>query len=382
MAEPFKNVYSHETIRNMASHLARATSICDPNSAFDQLGFISIATRDIDALEMKQRSDQIVEALVMCMPKDFESCAEVFLASLGKEEDGAGLGNKESRQNTGIEGWLISPMAEFVGRYGLDNFDTSMELFKAFTKRFTSEFGIRYFLKQKPKQTLAYLRTWLEDDNHHVRRLVSEGTRPRLPWGMRLDNFIEDPVPVIDIISKLKDDESEYVRRSVANNLNDIAKDHPERVSALAKQWLKNASKARARLVKHACRTLFKQGHPATLSTFGFKAPKIDNFKFSIKPAVIKVGDTLDIQFEANAVVSQPWMIDYVIFHQKANGTLSPKVFKGKQVKVQKGTAVEFTRNHSFKKVTTRTYHAGEHAIEIVINGQSICRQVFELVLV
>jgi 3-methyladenine DNA glycosylase AlkC len=382
MAEAFKNVYSHDTIENMASHLARAMSICDPKSQFDQQAFISMATHDLDALEMKQRADQIVEALVTHMPKDFEACAKVFLASLAKEEDGAGLGNTEARQNTGIEGWLISPMAEYVGRYGLGNYDTSMELFKAFTKRFTSEFGIRYFLKQKPKQTLAYLETWLEDDNHHVRRLVSEGTRPRLPWGMRLDNFIEDPFPVIDIISQLKDDESEYVRRSVANNLNDIAKDHPERVSALANQWLKNASKDRTRLIKHACRTLFKQGHPATLSAFGFDVPQLDNIQFSIKPETIKVGETLSIQFEANAGVSQSWMIDYVIHHQKANGTMSPKVFKGKQVNTQKGAAVEFTKKHSFKKVTTRSYHAGEHAVEIVINGQSICRQGFELVLV
>jgi hypothetical protein len=199
---------------------------------------------------------------------------------------------------------------------------------------------------------------------------------------MRLDNFIEDPFPVIDIISQLKDDESEYVRRSVANNLNDIAKDHPERVSALANQWLKNASKDRTRLIKHACRTLFKQGHPATLSAFGFDVPQLDNIQFSIKPETIKVGETLSIQFEANAGVSQSWMIDYVIHHQKANGTMSPKVFKGKQVNTQKGAAVEFTKKHSFKKVTTRSYHAGEHAVEIVINGQSICRQGFELVLV
>jgi 3-methyladenine DNA glycosylase AlkC len=382
MAEAFKNVYSQHSIQNMASHLGRAMSECVPQSSFDQQAFISMATNDLDSLEMKQRADQIVEALVKYLPKDFESCAKVFLASLAKEEDGAGMGNTEPRQNTGIEGWLIAPMAEYVGKFGLDNFDLSMQLFKAFTMRFTSEFGIRYFLKQKPKQTLVYLKAWLEDDNQHVRRLVSEGTRPRLPWGMRLDNFIVDPEPVIEIISKLKDDESEYVRRSVANNLNDIAKDHPERVSALAKQWLKNASKDRIRLVKHACRTLFKQGHPATLSAFGFEAPKLDSVKFSIKPETVKVGETLDIKFEANANVSQTWMIDYVIHHQKANGSMSPKVFKGKQVNTQKGRVVEFSKKHSFKNVTTRTYHIGEHAIEIVINGQSICRQRFELVLI
>lgn len=393
MPEAFKNVYSVSSIENMAFHLERAANECATKHSkhtqgstlpsqysFNKQAFTEKATRNLQDLEMKQRADQIVEALVKFMPNDFEHCAKIFTLALADREDGGGMGLAGERQNTGIEGWLISPLGDYVGKYGLPHFELSMSLFIAFTKRFSSEFGIRYFLQHKPAQTLAFLHKCLADKNHHVRRLISEGTRPRLPWGMRLDNFIDDPEPVIRLIAQLKDDASEYVRRSVANNLNDIAKDHPERVSALAKEWLVDAPKDRTRLIKHACRTLFKQGHPATLAIFGFDSPKFINAKLSVSPARICIGDSVEIKFEVNAKASQSWMIDYKIYHQKANGSTSPKVFKGKQIDVNKDDTIRFSKVHSFKKVTTRTYYPGQHTVELVINGKSLGVQDFEVV--
>lgn len=382
MADAFKHVFSLSSITNMANHLEKSFGEVDSlkDLHFNKQAFIEAATKSIDQLEMKQRSDQIVSALVEFMPEDFEECAKVFMGALSKEQDGGGLGNTLARKNSGIEGWLISPMADYVGKYGRGNFETSMRLFKAFTTRFSSEFGIRYFLMNKPEQTLEHLRTWLNDDNHHVRRLISEGTRPRLPWGMRLDGFVNEPEPVIKLISMLKDDESEYVRRSVANNLNDIAKDHPQTISKLAATWLIGASKDRVRLVKHACRTLLKNGHPATLRVFGFESPEIEKVSFALAPKVVAVGETLSIEFTSRAKSNQTWMIDYAIHHRKANGTTRPKVFKGKQVKVEEGKLVHFNKLHSFKPVTTRVYYEGEHAVEIFINGQSVCKAYFELI--
>jgi 3-methyladenine DNA glycosylase AlkC len=161
------------------------------------------------------------------------------------------------------------PLTHYVGRNGLKHFDLSMMLLKEMTKRSSSEFDIRYFLLDSPLRAISILQEWTQDPNQHVRRLVSEGTRPRLPWAMRLPVFIEDPSPLIPLLDALKDDEEEYVRRSVSNNLNDIAKDHPDVVAGIARQWLKGASKNRQRLVRHACRTLIKQGHKETLAALG-----------------------------------------------------------------------------------------------------------------
>ncbi len=163
------------------------------------------------------------------------------------------------------------PMAHYVGLRGHDHFDLSMTLLKAFTKRFSSEFGIRFFLLDDPEQTLSVLKQWTKDEDKHVRRLVSEGSRPRLPWAMRLPLFIKDPAPVIVLLELLKDDNDEYVRRSVANNLNDIAKDHPSVVADIAGQWMQGADKQRQQLIRHACRTLIKQGNKKVLRVFGFK---------------------------------------------------------------------------------------------------------------
>ncbi len=374
MAEPFKNMLNKNVITNIAKHLSKAWP------AFDSKGFIVMATDDLDSLELKQRSMRITESLNHYFPDDFQDTANIILKSLAPEE---GYEINVNKSDQGIIGWAIMPLVDYVGIYGLEHFDLSMTLFKELTKRSSSEFGIRYFLNQDQQRTLVTLETWLNDPNQHVRRLISEGTRPRLPWGMRLQNFVKDPAPILALLDRLKDDSEEYVRRSVANNLNDIAKDHPELVANIAESWLKDADKNRQKLVRHACRTLIKQGHQQTLQALGYKTPKITMSSLSILTPRVKFGSALQfaITVTSESQKSQQLMIDYAIHHCKANGKTSAKIFKWKDINLDSSKTIHANKNHAIKKITTRTYYAGTHQLEIFINGISFGIKNFELIM-
>lgn len=193
-----------------------------------------------------------------------------------------------------------------------------MTLFKEMTKCASSEFGIRFFILKSPTKTLSVLKTWTTDSNQHVRRLVSEGSRPRLPWAMSLPMYIKEPAPVIGLLELLKDDDKEYVRRSVANSLNDISKDHPELVAKIATQWMKGASKEREKLVRHACRTLLKSGNQKALRVFGYKPPIIQQTCINILTPEVVFGSALQftVSLCSNSENDQALMIDYII-HRK-----------------------------------------------------------------
>ncbi|MCK5924026.1 MAG: DNA alkylation repair protein, partial [Methylococcales bacterium] len=263
------------------------------------------------------------------------------------------------------------------------HFDLSMSVLKEMTKRFSSEFDVRVFLNDDPKRALSTMNKWVRDPDLHVRRLVSEGTRPRLPWATQLPAFIEDPGPVLLLLEQLRDDKEEYVRRSVANNLNDIARDHPDVVAQVARDWLKGASPERKKLVRHGCRTLIKQGHRKTLSALGYGAPAVQlEYMNVLSPKVIFGGALL---FELSLISTrkrlQPLIIDYAIHHRKANGSLTRKVFKWKVVELELQQRLTASRKHSIRKITTRVYYPGGHRIEIMVNGDSICTGDFELVM-
>lgn len=374
MAEPFKNCFNAKMVAAMGQHLARVW----PD--FDETGFVGMATSGLDGLELKERSTQITEALDV-LPDDFEQAAAVMLASLAPDK-GSDIQSSET-QGHGIAGWGIMPMADYVGSRGLAHFDLSMTLFKEMTKRFTAELAIRSFLLAEPRRTLSVLNTWVHDPNPHVRRLVSEGTRPRLPWATRLPVFIDDPKPVLMLLEKLKDDPEEYVRRSVANNLNDIAKDHPDTVAKIAARWMKRADKNRKRLLKHACRTLIKQGHRNTLEIFGFTPPNARLEKLELLTPQVKFGNALVfvISLASTATEAQKLVIDYAIHHRKANGTTSPKVFKWKTGVLEPSATLTAKRSHIIKRITTRLYYPGIHHLELLINGESFGRKTFELVM-
>jgi len=373
MAEPFKNLLNRDIIEGMAAHFNTHYS------NFNKTAFINDATRDLDSLELKERTDRITETMITYLPDSFEQAADIMLRSLGSLlGDNVSSGTVDSK---GIAGWAITPLAHYVGIMGLDNFSLSMKLFKEMTKRASSEFGIRFFLIRYPKETTELLKKWAHDSNQHVRRLVSEGTRPRLPWAMRLPVFIEDPSPVIALLEMLKDDKSEYVRRSVANNLNDIAKDHPETVAEIAYQWMVNASSERQRLIRHGCRTLVKKGHKRTLEILGYSAPEIHKTNLDLLTPEVVFGDTLEFRLSitSNSSNNQALMIDYIIHHQKSNGKTSPNVFKWRVANLAKRKTLEIVKKHKIKPITTRTYYSGIHGIEVIINGVSMGRCDFNL---
>ena len=194
---------------------------------------------------------------------------------------------------------------------------------------------------------------------------------------------MKDPTPLIGLLEKLKDDREEYVRRSVANNLNDIAKDHPDAVAAIAAKWLTDASADRRRLVKHACRSLIKNGHKPTLEALGYSTPEIVIDRLELKTQQVKLGGMLEFEvvITSTAEKTQPLIVDFVIHHRKANGGTSPKTFKWKILDLAPGKTLKIAKKHSMKHVTTRTYHAGDHGLELQINGESFGRQDFEFSL-
>ena len=375
MAEPFKNWLNETVIVGMADHFKRNYP------AFKNEQFIADATDGLVSLELKQRSDRITNMMIKYLPTEYQKTSEIILASLGTPlGDNLSSGTVDEH---GISGWAVMPMTHYVGLQGHGHFDLSMTLLKEMTKCSSSEFDIRYFLIASPDKTLSVLNTWAEDNNQHVRRLVSEGSRPRLPWAMRLPQFIENPQPVIELLEKLKDDKKEYVRRSVANNLNDIAKDHPDLVADIAGKWMIDASVERQKLIRHACRTLVKNGHKQTLKVLGFNSPSISNTTIELSTHKVIFGEALcfTVSLESSITKRQPLMIDYIIHHQKANGKTSPKVFKLRTATLHANKILSISKKHSIKKITTRVYYPGLHTLEIMVNGMSMGKVDFELLM-
>ncbi|WP_419910815.1 DNA alkylation repair protein [Hoeflea sp.] len=374
MPEPFKNFFNAELIAAMAGHLAQQSE------NFDAKSFKKHALDGLDDLELKQRSSQITDALCGALPEDFKSACATLTGALHPEDD---VDLSELTTDThGLRGWAVLPMADFVSRKGMDDFDHSLDVLKEMTKRMSAEFAVRPFIAADPERAMRHVKLWASDKNYHVRRLASEGIRPRLPWGMRLNNFVDDPGPILPVLEMLKDDPQEYVRRSVANNLNDIAKDHPDLVAEIAGKWLAGGpDKNRQRLVRHACRSLVKAGHRPTLQALGYGAAEVTLERFSLDRDAVRLGETVLISADirSTSTSDQDVIVDYVVHHQKANGKTSPKVFKWKTLRLAAGEQTIMEKKHPMRPVTTRTYHPGQHAIEIQANGQSLGKRDFRL---
>lgn len=228
MGEPFKNLLNAGLVHEAAQHLARHAA------GFDRRRFVALATQGLEALEMKARAMLIADALQATLPPRFADAADVLEAALAPAEAGDAMAQLSGLQN-GLRGWILWPVGEFVARRGLAEPDRALQTLHAMTQRFTAEFAIRPFIVEHPALVFDTLARWTTDPSHHVRRLVSEGSRPRLPWGLQLKSLIRDPSPTLPLLHALQDDPSEYVRRSVANHLNDIAKDHLARGSVAAR---------------------------------------------------------------------------------------------------------------------------------------------------
>ncbi|MCF6327462.1 MAG: DNA alkylation repair protein [Devosiaceae bacterium] len=382
MVEPFKNFFNPEMIARMGEYLR--SSATGYGVDFDEQGFVGFCVEGIESRELKERSNRIVEGLKKYLPGEFLLAGKILVGSLDPSSELPLDTSGDLMRGVGIRGWAIMPMADYVGEAGFGHVDEALEILRELTCRWSSEFGIRPFFRDHPEQALSIVGSWLGDDNFHVRRLISEGSRPRLPWGLRLHNFIEDPAPVIKLLEQLKDDPSEYVRRSVANNLNDIAKDHPDLVAELAKNWLKNASSDRKRLVRHALRSLIKQGHKGALQALGYGDANIEINNFKVLTPEVTLGGALEFELNLASVGTdeQALIIDYVVHHIKANGKTSGKVFKWKNTHLKSGAELSAQKRHPMKPITTRKYYGGGHRVEILINGETVCGADFELKLI
>lgn len=366
MPEPFKNFFNLPLIEKMGALLVNAYP------AFDRQKFATLATKDFEELELKQRSNQIRDALVATLPHDIAVAGPILIATLGPQSPIDGSTTR--KQNDGLSGFAIMPMADFVAEIGINDLKTSFAVLVELTKRFSAEFAVRPFIIAAPENAMSHFATWANSENAHVRRLASEGCRPLLPWGLRLQQFVKDPTPILPILEALKDDPTEYVRRSVANNLNDIAKNQPDMVARIAKEWLEGASNNRQRLVRHACRTLIKNDHQQTLKALGYAQLKADFFGFKLNRNIVKLGSSFTFEFTLKNTTGQPQpiILDYAIHFQKANGSLSPKVFKFKTGTIKPNEILKVEKVHTIKQITTRTFYPGDHRIEILANGKSL----------
>lgn len=363
--EPFKNRIDAELVRLLARHLRRAWR------GFPGERFVRVATAGLDGLELKPRVLHVARALGEALPADFPTAASAIEAALRPIAPDAPLADLVASDD-GLAGWGIWPLTEFVATHGLPHCDRALACLRELTQRWTAEYAVRPFLVEHEARTLATLRDWLGDASHHVRRLCSEGSRPRLPWGMQLVRFVADPSPTLPILRALQDDPSEYVRRSVANHLNDIAKDHPQVVAAWLREHLPDASKERAALLRHASRTLVKRGDRAVLAAFGVDRAFVGDVAFAVAPKQVRIGAHVELQctLRSRAKSAQRLVLDYTVVHEERAAS-GGKVWKGWTLELGGGEERTLTKRHSLRVVTTRRLVPGRHRVELRINGRA-----------
>ena len=358
MADALKDQYGLEIPRKIAKMIKAV------HPKFSDQEFLKTASKNYLKLNLMQRGHALAAALKQHLPNDFERATAILSKSLGPRLD--------QTESTGMSSFLYMPHIFFCSTYGLEHFDTAMQLQYELTQRFTAEFSIRKFIIADQDRTLKLLKKWAKDPSEHVRRLVSEGIRPRLPWAERLRKFQQDPRPVIELLNLLKDDSSLYVRRSVANCLNDISKDNPEIFYQTIKSWSKPNCAKRTWLINHALRTAIKRGEPEALKVLGYdKKPQLQITKISITPSTIKIGANCQITVNLKNKLSkaQEILIDLKINYVKANGRSNPKVFKLTKIKLDPLSTSIISKKISFKQLTTRKHYPGCHRFDLIING-------------
>jgi 3-methyladenine DNA glycosylase AlkC len=369
--QPFllRDVFNPVAIEQLADTVARAWP------AFDRAGFVVTINSQLADLSFGGRNALIRDTLRAYLPPAFPEAIQILLDALGPEIPHCEL--------TGFDRFTVMSQNDFVAAYGLEHLDLSLRALYELTKRFTAEGAIRAFLQRYPEQTLTRLAEWASDPNCHVRRLVSEGTRPRLPLAPRLRAFVKDPRPVLALLELLKADPVLMVRRSVANNLNDIAKNHPDLVVETLARWKDAGDPGTQWIIGHATRTLLKQGHPGALALLGYGAETyISAASLQLNQTSVRMGEDLvfTVEIQSTADAPQHLMIDYVVHHQKANGKLAPKIFKLANKRLGSRQTLHLSKRHPFRPLSTRIYYPGRHALELQINGQRWGWQEFELV--
>ncbi len=362
MAEPLKTMFFKPAFYTDLANALKAEQVELDAVAFDR----AIHNDQWDERALKERMRHTTETLHQFLPTDYRSALTILRQVVVQLSD-------YSFEKT------IFP--DYVELYGLENWDASLPALEFFTQYMSAEFAVRPFILQNQARMLAQMLKWSHHESEHVRRLASEGSRPRLPWAMALPALKADPTPILPILENLKTDESETVRRSVANNLNDIAKDHPQVVIDVAREWQSIDTSEMRWLINHALRTLIKAGNTDALALIGYAPATVTINNLTITPASIPLGAAITFAFEVASTATNPQelMIDYALHLVRAKGKRSVKVFKLTKQTLEPGATLHLSKQHSFKPITTRRYYPGTHAIEIQINGVMCGKQDFEL---
>lgn len=378
MAEPFKNMYNEQFFNRFTKDLQLVIK------DFDDREFVSqIMDNEWENRELKQRCMHITTILKKFLPADYKEAITKIFELLDYVKNTQPDFSKIDDTKFGLTLEYGPVLDNYVEQYGLDDYETSVKAIEKITQFTSCEFSVHPFIIKYPDKMMQQMLVWSKHEHWGVRRLASEGCRPRLPWAMALPNLKENPAPIIPILENLKNDPARFVRLSVANNLNDIAKDNPQTVIDLMKRW-QGESKEVDWIIKHGSRTLLKQGNPEMMELFGFnstvKSIHIENFQISILK--VKVGNSLEFSFNILNKNNKRTKIrlEYGIYYQKANGTLTKKVHKISEKEYAENSTTQITRKHSFRVVTTRKFHPGLHQVAVIINGNEFEKYDFELI--
>jgi 3-methyladenine DNA glycosylase AlkC len=371
MGEPLKTFFSPALVRRLASDLERV------HGTFPSRRFAKDAIQGLDELELLDRAKHLARCLAKHLPPAYPEAVGILVRSLGPEHA------TDELLGLGMAPFFYLPHVFFVAERGLEHFDVSMHAQYELTKRFSAEFSIRPYIAKEPERTFGVLRSWAQDPNPHVRRLVSEGTRPRLPWALRVPWLDRHPEQILELLELLKGDPASVVRRSVANNLNDLGKLHPELLVATCKRWLKEPSPERRALVEHALRTAIKRGEAPALELLGFGGkPAVALEKVQFAPKRVPIGRQVTVEFSLRSTShkTQSLLVDLRVHFAKAHRQTSPKVFKMKRVTLAPLETVALATRVSLAVHTTRQPYPGLHAVEVMVNGKALAAGAFHVV--
>lgn len=338
---------------------------------FDRQKFLKeIFSDDFISKELKERMKHTSKVLYGFLPANYPETIEIIKKTI------------EELRKKGIseDGLAYMFLPDYLETYGIDYFDESVEALEFVTQFVSCEFAVRPFILKYGDRMIAKMQEWSLHESHKVRRLASEGSRPRLPWAMGIPFLKKDPGSILPILENLKQDSSEYVRRSVANSLNDIAKDHPNIVLDFAKSWSGLSIETDA-IIKHGCRTLLKQGHPEILKYYGLSDEGILLKDFKILTPEVSIGESLAFSFSIKNEnpMAQKIRLEYAIYYKKQNGQNTKKVFKISERIYPAGAEVSIVRKQKFVLITTRKFHLGDHQIAMIINGAEKESSSFDL---
>jgi len=370
VAEPLKAFFSPALVRRLAADLERV------EPSFPARAFVRRASTGLHALELLDRGKHIARALVEHLPAEYPQALDVLLRSLGPEHA------SDELVGAGMAPFYYLPHTLFVAERGLEHLELSLHAQYELTKRFSAESSIRAFIARYPEQTMERLMLWTRDTNPHVRRLASEGTRLRLPWAPRVAWLDANPGRVLSLLERLKSDPTTLVRRSVANNLNDLSRIDAARVVETCARWLKDGSPHTRALVNHALRSLVKKGDRDALTVLGTgETPRVEVTAVRLSAKRVRIGAELRFSFrlQSSAPREQNLTVDYVVHFVKADGKTRPKVFKLRRLALAARQSAEFAARLSLAPMTTRRHYAGTHRIEVVVNGVTFGLGTFEV---